>query len=129
VKHILSKELQLYFERVCAAIMDEQNENLRAAALSSLRNDPGLHQLLPYFLQFISEKATHGLKNMFVLNQMMELTHALLENGNLFIEPYVSSSIPNTTALELTFSRPGFITCPSNSHLLDRTTVRRAGLS
>ena len=89
VKHILSKELQLYYERVCAAIMDEGNDSLRAAALGSLRHDPGLHQLLPYFLQFVSEKVTQQLRNMFVLNQMMDLTHALLENENLFIDPYV----------------------------------------
>lgn len=94
VKHILSKELQLYFERVCTAVLDEHNEALRTAAFSSLRNDPGLHQLLPYFLQFIAEKVTHGLRNLFVLTQMMELTHALLENDSLFIEPYVSSIVP-----------------------------------
>ena len=88
VKHILSKELQLYYERVCAAIL-EGSDSLRAAALGSLRHDPGLHQLLPYFLQFVSEKVTQRLRDMFVLNQMMDLTHALLENGNLFIDPYV----------------------------------------
>jgi transcription initiation factor TFIID subunit 6 len=89
VKHVLSKELQLYYERVCSAITDESNEIARNAALASLRNDPGLHQLLPYFLQFVSERVTHKLKDMFVLMQMMDLTHALLENENLFIEPYV----------------------------------------
>lgn len=94
VKHILSKELQLYFERVCTAALDDTNESLRIAALASLRNDPGLHQLLPYFLQFIAEKVTHNLRNLFILNQMMEITHALLENESLFIDPYVSSIVP-----------------------------------
>lgn len=94
VKHILSKELQLYFERVCTAVLDDTNEPLRIAALSSLRHDPGLHQLLPYFLQFIAEKVTHNLRNLFILTQMMELTHALLENESLFIDPYVSSIVP-----------------------------------
>lgn len=94
VKHILSKELQLYFDRVCSAITDDGNDALRAAALASLRNDPGLHQLLPYFVQYISEKVTHGLKNLFVLGMMMQLTHALLENETLFVEPYVAALIP-----------------------------------
>jgi transcription initiation factor TFIID subunit 6 len=89
VKHVLSKELQLYFERVCTAITDEGSGHLRTAALASIRNDPGLHQLLPYFIQFISEKTTHGLKNLFILTTMMELTHALLENPHIFVEPYV----------------------------------------
>ncbi|KAI5305318.1 Non-classical phosphatidylinositol transfer protein (PITP), partial [Ascosphaera pollenicola] len=69
VKHILSKELQLYFEKVCAAILDETNDDFRLSALSSLREDPGLHQLVPYFVQFISEKVTHGLKDLFILTQ------------------------------------------------------------
>ncbi|RPB02364.1 DUF1546-domain-containing protein [Choiromyces venosus 120613-1] len=95
VKHVLSKELQLYFERISTSITDESTtDTIRNAALASLRNDPGLHQLLPYFVQFISEKTTHGLRNLFTLTQMMSLTHALLENESFFIEPYVSSLIP-----------------------------------
>lgn len=94
VKHILSKELQLYFDRVCSAVTDESNDALRAAALASLRNDPGLHQLLPYLVQWISEKVTHGLKHLFILSVMLQVTHALLDNSNLFIEPYVAALIP-----------------------------------
>ncbi|KAH0552951.1 hypothetical protein GP486_006850 [Trichoglossum hirsutum] len=94
VKHILSKELQIYFERISAAILDESNEDYRIAAFSSLRGDPGLHQLVPYFVQFIAEKVTHNMKNLFVLTQMMHLTSAMLDNESLFIEPYVASVIP-----------------------------------
>jgi len=89
VKHILSKELQLYFEKVCEAVLNERDEYLRSAAFASLRHDPGLHQLLPYFVQFVSEKVTHGLKNLFTLDMMMQFTWAVLENEHLFIDPYV----------------------------------------
>ena len=94
VKHILSKELQLYFERICTAILDEDNVEFRIAAFSSLRNDPGLHQLVPYFVQFIAEKVTHNLKNLFILTQMMDLTSAMLDNESLYVDPYVSFLIP-----------------------------------
>ena len=94
VKHILSKELQLYFEHVCAAVLDEQNEEYRVAAFGSLRADPGLHQLVPYFVQFIAEKVTHNLKNIFVLTQMLHLISALLQNPNLHIASYVASLVP-----------------------------------
>ncbi|KAI9847899.1 MAG: hypothetical protein M1837_001416 [Sclerophora amabilis] len=90
VKHILSKELQLYFETVCGAVLDENNEESCVAALSSLRGDPGLHQLVPYFVQFIAEKVTHHLRNLFILTQMMHLTSAMLDNESLYIDPYVS---------------------------------------
>jgi len=94
VKHILSKELQLYFEHVCAAVLDEQNEEYRIAAFGSLRADPGLHQLVPYFVQFVAEKVTHNLKNIFVLTQMLHLISALLQNPNLHIASYVASLVP-----------------------------------
>ena len=91
VKHVLSKELQLYFEKICSALLDESNSEYRVAALASIRSDPGLHQLVPYFVQFIAEKVTHNLKNVFVLTQIMLLTTAMLENSNLYVDPYVRS--------------------------------------
>ncbi|KAL9633376.1 MAG: hypothetical protein Q9164_004732, partial [Protoblastenia rupestris] len=94
VKHVLSKELQQYFEKVCSALLDESNNEYRVAALASIGSDPGLHQLVPYFVQFIAEKVTHSIKNIFVLTQMMELTHSMLNNKSLFIDPYIASLIP-----------------------------------
>lgn len=94
VKHILSKELQLYFEKVCSAFLDESSEEYRTSAYSSLREDPGLHQLVPYFVQFISEKVTHSLKDIFVLTQVMHMTEALIQNKSLYVDPYVRWSLP-----------------------------------
>jgi transcription initiation factor TFIID subunit 6 len=95
VKHVLSKELQLYFERICAAVLDESNVEYQTAALASLRSDPGLHQLVPYFIQFVADKVTHNLKKFFILTQSMRLLEALLENPSLYIAPYVPSAIPS----------------------------------
>lgn len=94
VKHVLSKELQLYFEKICSALLDESNNEYRLAALASIRSDPGLHQLVPYFVQFIAEKVTHNLKNIFVLTQTVQLTSAMLENKSLYVDPYVASLVP-----------------------------------
>jgi len=95
VKHVLSKELQLYFEKICSAILDETNDEYRVAALASLRSDPGLHQLVPYFVQLVAEKVTHSLKNLFVLTQMMQLTSAMLDNESLYVDPYASHPPPS----------------------------------
>jgi transcription initiation factor TFIID subunit 6 len=57
VKHVLSKELQMYYERIVSAVLS-QDEVLRATGISSLQNDPGLHQLLPYFVQLVAEKVS-----------------------------------------------------------------------
>jgi len=93
VKHILSKELLLYFEKICDALVDEASDEYRLAALASIRTDPGLHQLVPYFVQFLAEKVTHNLRNLFVLTQMMHFTMAMLENSSLYVDPYVSHTI------------------------------------
>lgn len=95
VKHVLSKELQLYFEKVCGAFLDDSSEEYRTSGYSSLREDPGLHQLVPYFVQFIAEKVTHSLKDIFVLTQVMHMSEALVQNKSLYVDPYVSSlSLP-----------------------------------
>ena len=95
VKHVLSKELQLYFERICTAILSEDNEEYRTAALSSLQNDPGLHQLVPYFVQFVADKITHNLKSLPTLTQSLRLLEALLNNPSLYIAPYVPAIVPS----------------------------------
>lgn len=104
VKHVISKELILYFDKIQAALLDddpdEEKLRLRAAALESVRSDPGLHQLLPYFVNFITSQVTHRLDDIFVLRQMMELAEAVIANPNLFLDPYASAlSAPVLTCL------------------------------
>ncbi|CAL3970239.1 hypothetical protein PZA11_006499 [Diplocarpon coronariae] len=98
VKHVVSRELILFFDKIKAAILDESLDQdvviLRKSALESVRSDPGLHQLVPYFVQFVAEKVTHSIGNLFVLQQMMELTQAMIENKSLFVDPYVAAVIP-----------------------------------
>ena len=96
----MSKELQLYFERIANALTNEETDSVRETAIASLRNDPGLHQLVPYLVAFIAEKVvppgsvlmkiTHNLKNVLILNVMLHTIWALLDNKNVNIEPYVS---------------------------------------
>ncbi|KAL8829426.1 MAG: hypothetical protein Q9191_002017 [Dirinaria sp. TL-2023a] len=113
VKHILSKELLLYFEKICGALVDESSDEYRLAAIASIRTDPGLHQLVPYFVQFIAEKVTHNLKNLFILTQMMHLAMAMLENDSLYVDPYIASVIPPILTC-LIGKRLGPISNPAN---------------
>ena len=94
VKHVISKELQLYFDSITGALLDSSNEQYRIAALASLRTDPGLHQLVPYFVQFVADKVTHSIKSLFVLHHMMQLLAALLDNPSLYMAPYVAPLVP-----------------------------------
>lgn len=54
-KQHLSRELRLYFDRVTSASFSD-DDRAKNAALASLSGDPGLHQLVPYLVQFVAEK-------------------------------------------------------------------------
>lgn len=96
VKHVLSKELKLYFDKVVEVLIstDAEKESLREAALSSLRTDPGLHQLVPYFIQFVAEQITNQLRNIDVLITMLDVISALYDNKTIFLAPYVHALMP-----------------------------------
>ena len=89
VKHVVAKELLLYFERVCSGLLDETSDDFRQSALSSVAHDPGLQQLMPYFVHFVAEKVTHCMKSLFVLQRILDLVGALLQNDTIFLDPYV----------------------------------------
>lgn len=101
VKHVISKELQLYFDRVVEALLNTDTDNttssasLRNIALNSLRNDPGLHQLVPYLVQFTQEQISGNLKNKIeIVHTMLEVIHAMLVNDTIYIEPYIHQIMP-----------------------------------
>ncbi|KAJ1992097.1 histone H4-like TAF Taf6, SAGA complex subunit [Dimargaris cristalligena] len=93
VKLVLSKELQLYYERLTEALLAD-NDLLRSTALDSLAVDPGIHQLIPYFTQFIAHQVTHHLKDLRLLTTMVLAARALLSNPRVFMEPYLHQLMP-----------------------------------
>lgn len=74
---------------------------MRAAALTSLRSDTGLHQLVPYFIQFIAEQITHNLSDLDLLTTMLEMIYSLLSNTHVFLDPYIHSLMPSILTLLL----------------------------
>jgi transcription initiation factor TFIID subunit 6 len=93
VKNILSKELQLYFEKVINTIKTENEASINLV-LESIKNDIGIQPLIPYFVQFISEEVIKNLKNLNYLKYLMMFIHTLLENEHLNIEPYLHQLMP-----------------------------------
>ncbi|SPO28609.1 related to TAF6 - Subunit (60 kDa) of TFIID and SAGA complexes [Ustilago trichophora] len=191
VKHILSRELQLYYERLTKSIVspppeadedlddevEEQANNapagtaqdmdihmdsasspkeivtpprptvslakplktfaqkgsgnhVRDAALASLRGDPGLHQLVPYLIQFVGSKVIDILRSPsedesaaessgatavresrqisaadnHMLGVLLSTIHAILVNPHIFIEPYLHQMMPSILSILLTSS-------------------------
>lgn len=88
VKHILSKELQAYYDTVIADVMSGDPDRIKAA-LFSVATDSGLQQLLPYFIQFVAEMIPKNLRHLPQLQIFIGLLGSLLANEHLFVEPYV----------------------------------------
>ncbi|WCJ37441.1 Transcription initiation factor TFIID subunit 6 [Euphorbia peplus] len=94
VKHVLSRELQLYFDKITELIMTSESP-LFKEALVSLATDTGLHPLVPYFTCFIADEVSRGLSNYQLLVALMRVVWSLLQNPHIHIEPYLHQLMPS----------------------------------
>jgi histone H3/H4 len=93
VKHVLGKELQLYYEHVTAALVGNDAAQ-RDACIISVAEEPGLVQLLPYFTLHIRDSAHKSLRNLPFLFSLMRLSRALLTNPHFKVETYLHQLLP-----------------------------------
>ncbi|KAL9256353.1 Transcription initiation factor TFIID subunit 6-like protein [Drosera capensis] len=89
VKHVLSRELQLYFDKIIQLTTQKSDTLLFRKALRSLATDSGLHPLVPYFTFFIADEVSRNLSNSDLLFAMMRIVWSLLHNPHIHIEPYL----------------------------------------
>jgi transcription initiation factor TFIID subunit 6 len=93
VKHVLSKEQQMYYQQVIAAIRSSDRD-LQQAVLDSLSRDAAIQQLVPYFTKFIADEVTNNLRKLSLLRSLMEMTACLLHSPHIQIEPYLHQLMP-----------------------------------
>lgn len=93
VRHVLSKEIQIYYEKIIEALQSD-SKDLINAALESIREDNGIQQLLPYFIQFITEKIALNLRNLEFLWVLVRVVDCILVNPHFFVEPYLHQLMP-----------------------------------
>ncbi|KAJ2776206.1 histone H4-like TAF Taf6, SAGA complex subunit [Coemansia interrupta] len=94
VKHVLSRELQLYFECITESLQSP-DPVVKSTALESISIDAGIHQLVTYFVQYIAVTVKNNLHNLEVLRTAMAVAQAIRRNPNLFVEPYMHQLIPS----------------------------------
>jgi len=94
VKHLLSKELQDYYELVTKIIKSSEDEGLVDTTIFKLGNDAGIQQLLPYFVQYISDQMTESLHKLKVLVRLVRVINALVDSPHYHIEPYLHQLMP-----------------------------------
>ncbi|EJW03308.1 hypothetical protein EDEG_00217 [Edhazardia aedis USNM 41457] len=88
---ILSKELQMYFDKINKYIEGSSKET--TLALDCLENDCGIQQLIPYFIQSFSETLVS--KNSTDKREIIiAMLFALLKNKFIFIDPYLHQIVP-----------------------------------
>ncbi|KAJ9182595.1 hypothetical protein P3X46_006575 [Hevea brasiliensis] len=95
VKHVLSKELQLYFDKITELTIKKSGSILFKQALVSLATDSGLHPLLPYFTYLIADEVARNLNNFSVLFALMRVAQSLLQNPHIHVEPYLHQLMPS----------------------------------
>ncbi|PVU95400.1 hypothetical protein BB561_001833 [Smittium simulii] len=94
VKHVLSKEHQLYFECVKESMFSTDNI-IQNAALECVATDAGIHQLVPYFIQLVNDTIIQNGPNLPLLKVSVSLVKALLVNPHFYIEPYMHQILPS----------------------------------
>ncbi|KAL5804021.1 hypothetical protein ACOSQ3_030821 [Xanthoceras sorbifolium] len=95
VKHVLSRELQLYFDKITELVVTRFNSILFKQVLASLATDSGLHPLVPSFTYFIADEVTRSLNNFPLLFALVRVARSLLQNPHIHIEPYLHQLLPS----------------------------------
>lgn len=94
VTHVLSKELQLYFDKIKELTLRRSNTALFRNALWSLSTDSGLHHLIPHFTNFVKEEVSRNLQKHQFLLALMHITQSLLQNPHIHTDPYLHQLLP-----------------------------------
>ncbi|XP_048498471.1 transcription initiation factor TFIID subunit 6 isoform X2 [Beta vulgaris subsp. vulgaris] len=95
VKQVLSRELQLYFDKVIELSTRKFDTILFKDTLRSLATNSGLHPLVPYFTCFIAEEVSRNLNKLSLLFGLMRIVWSLLQNPHIHVEPYLHQLMPS----------------------------------
>jgi transcription initiation factor TFIID subunit 6 len=91
---LLSEELQLYFSRITTAVerggMTPVERQQQDAALKSLAQDPGLQELVPFMINYVTKNLYKHVGNPEHCRTLIRMAHSLLVNPHIHLELYVS---------------------------------------
>jgi transcription initiation factor TFIID subunit 6 len=94
---LISEELRLYFSRITGAVerggatpITRQQQD---TALASLTRDPGLQELIPFMINYVTKNLYKHLGNPEHCRTLIRMAQALLANPYIHLELYVSEEI------------------------------------
>ncbi|PKA56544.1 hypothetical protein AXF42_Ash015317 [Apostasia shenzhenica] len=95
LKHDLSRDLQLYFQKITEITVCKYKSCLFKEVLKILATDSAIQPLLPYFAYFISNEVVRNLNDVPLLFALMRAARSLLQNPQLHIELYLHQLMPS----------------------------------
>jgi hypothetical protein len=91
---LLSEELRLYFSRITGAVerggATPVTRQQQDAALTSLSQDPGLQELAPFMINYVTKNLYKHVGNPEHCRTLIRMAQALLVNAHMHLELYVS---------------------------------------
>ena len=94
---LLSEELRLYFSRITGAVerggATPTTRQQQDTALASLTQDPGLQELIPFMINYVTKNLYKHLGNSEHCRTLIRMAQALLANPHIHLELYVRSKI------------------------------------
>lgn len=91
---LLSEELKLYYSRITSAVerggATPVTRQQQDAALQSLSQDPGLQELVPFMVSYVTRNLFKNVGNPEHCRILIRLANALLDNTHIHLELYVS---------------------------------------
>mmetsp|Transcript_22354 Transcript_22354/g.53186 ORF Transcript_22354/g.53186 Transcript_22354/m.53186 type:complete len:460 (-) Transcript_22354:1626-3005(-) len=95
---LLSEELRLYFSRITGAVerggatpLARQQQD---TALASLTRDPGLQELIPFMINYVTKNLYKHLGNPENCRILIRMAQALLANPHIHLELYLHQLLP-----------------------------------
>jgi len=95
---LISEELRLYFSRITGAVerggatpITRQQQD---TALASLTRDPGLQELIPFMINYVTKNLYKHLGNPEHCRTLIRMAQALLANPHIHLELYLHQLLP-----------------------------------
>lgn len=92
-KHILSKELQMYYDKITKSLLSNESETIQTC-LEFIKSDPVIQHLLPYICLFIKKQLRENITNMNIITMIIQFIESIFNNMNIFIDNYLHYFLP-----------------------------------
>lgn len=92
-KHIFSKEIQMYYQKLTIILSKGTDEQIREA-VTNIEKDPVMQRILPHVAKFLQQLLKDQLKDLRTLRTILSVINALLDNPDIYLDNHLHLLIP-----------------------------------